>query len=374
MNGLDRKAAPRPRRARRRRRLVHPPAIGAAGGRAAGPRPPRAGRGGGRGDGGRGGARGLRRGHRPGAALGRAALRGRRPGHRHPVPRRRPGVDGRPLATLDDGSERAALAVAQAELAEAKAAFDRASALQEQGRTTASVYDSAKAAMLRAEARLDAARTDLGHMILRAPFNGVTGFSEIDEGAVVSTSTPVATLEDISQLDVEFMVPERFFGEVELGAPVRARTSIFPDETFVGEVEAIDRRVDEVSRSFLVRARFANPGLRLPAGVFMQVDLVMGSRPGVIAPEEALVTEAGDVHLYVVTPDDTVERRAVTVGGRRAGEAEIVEGLSAGERVVVRGVQKVRDGGPVRVLGEEPRTDAGEAAPEARAADPTSAG
>ncbi|SFH99645.1 efflux RND transporter periplasmic adaptor subunit [Albimonas pacifica] len=279
-----------------------------------------------------------------------------------------------PLATLDDGSERAALAVAQAELAEAEAAFDRAAALQEQGRTTASVYDSAKAAMLRAEARLDAARTDLGHMILRAPFSGVIGFSELDEGAVVSTSTPVAMLEDISQLDLEFMVPERFFGDVEIGAPVRARTSIFPDETFEGVVEAIDRRVDEVSRSFLVRARFANPGLRLPAGVFMQVDLVMGSRPGVIAPEEALVTEAGDVHLYVVTPEDTVQRRAVTVGGRRAGEAEILEGLSAGERVVVRGVQKVRDGGPVRVLGEEPRTDAGESAPEARAAAPASAG
>ncbi|MDF2234267.1 efflux RND transporter periplasmic adaptor subunit [Albimonas sp. CAU 1670] len=279
-----------------------------------------------------------------------------------------------PLATLDDGSERAALAVVQAELAEARAAFDRAVQLQDQGRITASTYDSAKAEMLRAEARLDSARADLGHMILRAPFGGVIGFSEIEEGAVVSSSTPVATLDDISQLDVEFMVPERFFGDVRAGAPVRARTRIFPDETFEGVVEAIDRRVDEVSRAFLVRARFDNPGLRLPAGVFMQVDLVLGSRPGVIAPEEALVTEAGEVYLYVVGPDDKVQRRAVTLGGRRAGEAEILEGLVAGERVVVRGVQKVRDGAPVRVLGEAPRTDAGPAAPEARAADPTSAG
>ncbi|WP_339947774.1 efflux RND transporter periplasmic adaptor subunit [uncultured Albimonas sp.] len=279
-----------------------------------------------------------------------------------------------PLATLDDGAERSALAVAQAELAEARAAFDRAVALQDQGRITASTYDSAKAAMLRTEARLDAARTDLGHMVLRAPFAGVIGFAEVDQGAVVSSSTPLATLEDISQLDVEFRVPERFFGDVETGAPVRARTRIFPDETFTGVVEAIDRRVDEVSRAFLVRARFDNPGLRLPAGVFMQVDLVMGSRPGVLAPEESLVTEAGEVHLYVVAPDDTVQRRAVTIGGRRAGAAEILEGLEAGERVVVRGLQKVRDGAPVRVLGEEPRSDAGAAAPEARAADPVSAG
>ena len=169
-------------------------------------------------------------------------------------------------------------------------------------------------------------------------------------------------------------MPERFFGDVEAGAPVRARTRIFPDETFTGVVEAIDRRVDEVSRAFLVRARFDNPGLRLPAGVFMQVDLVMGSRPGVLAPEESLVTEAGEVHLYVVAPDDTVQRRAVTIGGRRAGAAEILEGLEAGERVVVRGLQKVRDGASVRVLGEEPRSEAGAAPPEARAADPVSAG
>lgn len=273
---------------------------------------------------------------------------------------------GAVLARLDDAAERAALAEAQADLQEARSVHERSATLLDQKRLTASAFDTAKSALLRAEARLDSARTDLDHMILRAPFPGTVGFSQVDEGAVVATTTPIGTLDDISELDVEFPIPERFFGEVAVGAAVRARTRIFPDEIVDGQVAAIDRRVDEVSRAFLVRARFANPDLRLPAGVFMQVDLVLDSRPGVLAPEEALVTEAGEVFLFVIGPDSKAQKRSVTLGGRRAGEAEVIDGLAPGEKVVVRGVQKVRDGAPVRVLGEEPRAG-GEAAAGAQA-------
>ena len=117
------------------------------------------------------------------------------------------------------------------------------------------------------------------------------------------------------------------------------------------------------------RGRVLAPGL-----VDMRVRL---RDPGHEHREATVSAAAGGITTIIVLPDtDPVIDSVALVEfiGRRAGEAEIVEGLSAGERVVVRGVQKVRDGGPVRVLGEEPRTDAGEAAPEARAADPTSAG
>jgi membrane fusion protein (multidrug efflux system) len=261
--------------------------------------------------------------------------------------------EGDVLARLEEDAQRAALAEAEAALAEAEAAFERARSLEAQGRIAGAAFDAAQSELLRARARRDRATTELDDRTLRAPFDGVIGFSEIDPGAVVGPETVIGTLDDISRLDVQFSIPERFFGEVEAGDAVRATTRIFPGEVFDGAVRAIDRRVDEVSRAFRVRARFENPGLRLPAGAFMQVELVLESREGVLAPEEALVTEAGAVHLFVVGPDDRIEKRRVRVGGRRAGEAEVLEGLEAGERVVTRGVQKVRDGAEVRILNAD---------------------
>ncbi|MEC9434128.1 MAG: efflux RND transporter periplasmic adaptor subunit [Pseudomonadota bacterium] len=276
-----------------------------------------------------------------------------------------PVQSGAVLARLDSAAEQAALAEAEASLEEAQAAYDRAQTLREQGRVTTAAFDVADGLLKRARARKAAAEADLDARFLRAPFSGVVGFAAIDPGAVVSSGANIATLDDISELEVEFAVPERYFGEVAQGDAVRAATSIFPGESFQGQVRAIDRRVDEVSRAFRVRARFPNAGLRLPAGAFMQVELVLDARMGVIAPEEALVTEAGAVHVFVLTAEDRIERREVTVGARRAGEAEILTGLEPGERVVTRGVQKVRDGVPARALQTE-----GALRPEARATEP----
>ena len=274
---------------------------------------------------------------------------------------------GAPLVRLDDARERADLAEAEAELAEAEAAFERAAALQEQGRITDSAYDSAEAARARAAARADRARLAVERRVLYAPFDGAVGFTDVEEGAYVTRSEVIAVLDDLAFLDADFTVPERHFGEVEIGDAVRAVTRAFPDEVFEGEVVAVDRRVDEVSRAFRVRARIANPGFRLPAGLFLQVELVLDRREAVLAPEEALVMEGGGASVFVVGEGDVVERREVRVGTRRAGEAEILEGLAPGERVVTRGVQKVRPGAEVAPRPEEGASAEGVAAAGARA-------
>ncbi|MEO0587300.1 MAG: efflux RND transporter periplasmic adaptor subunit [Planctomycetota bacterium] len=275
---------------------------------------------------------------------------------------------GRPLLRLDDASERAALAEAEAAVTEARAGYDRAEALRQQGRVTGSVYDIARAELSRAEARRDAALVNLDRRVLRAPFDGVVGFSDIEPGAFATSGVAVATLDDLSVLMAEFTLPERFFAEVGPGRAVRATTRALPGEVLEGEVDVIDRRVDEATRAFLVRARFPNPDGRLPGGLFMRIELVLQARDGVMAPEEALVPQGGGLVLYVVDDEDRARLRQVEVGARRAGRAEILEGLEAGERVIVRGVQKVRDGAPVRVQGDaqgaRPGAQAGAPSPE----------
>lgn len=260
--------------------------------------------------------------------------------------------EGQVLLRLDDRAEQAALQEAEASLDRARNAFERSQTLLEQRRIPRADYDNARAELRQAEAQLDGARKELDDRTLTAPFDGVAGYRAVDVGAVVRANTVIAGLTDATALDVDFAVPERFYGEVRTGMPVRAATDIFPGETFVGELTTVGARIDTVSRSFTSRARIPNADLRLPADAFMRVTLVLTAREGVIAPEEAVVAEGGETFVYVVA-DDRAARRPVRVGARFAGGAEIVEGLEAGELVVTRGLQKVGDGRPVRILETE---------------------
>lgn len=258
-------------------------------------------------------------------------------------------TEGQILMRLDDRAQASSLQEAEAGLVRAQNAFERAETLVRQNRVPQSEYDNARAELTRAGAVVDRARRDLDERTLYAPFDGVASFRSVDVGAVVRANTTIAELVDIAALDVDFAVPERFYGEVRSGAAVRATTDIFPGETFEGVLTSVGSRIDTVSRSFTARARIPNADLRLPGDAFMRVTLVLDSREAVLAPEEAVAAEGGATFVYVVA-DDRVQRRAVTVGARSAGRAEIVEGLADGELVVTRGLQKVGDGRPVRII------------------------
>jgi membrane fusion protein (multidrug efflux system) len=267
-------------------------------------------------------------------------------------------VEGDVILRLDDAAQRAAVDDAEAELRRAQAAFSRSEQLYAQGRVADNAFELVRAERATARAALAMARKALQDRTLRAPFAGAIGFLDTDIGAIIGGDDAVATLDDISALDVDFAVPERFFGELAPGAAIRATTEIYPGETFAGAVTGIDRRIDTVSRSFDARARIANPGARIPAGAFMRVTLVLDSREGIVAPEEAVVAEAGRTYVYVIA-EGRAARRAVTLGQRRAGAVEVRDGLSEGELVVTRGLQKARDGAPVNILNPEaaPETD-----------------
>ena len=258
---------------------------------------------------------------------------------------------GTVLVSLNDEAARAALAEARADLTEAQGAFDRSETLRAQGRVAEAALEQAQAELARAQARVLRAETDLANRSLVAPFDGVIGFPEVEVGSSVGTDTVIAGLDDLSRLSVEFNVPERFFSDVAEGARLRAESQIFPGEVFEGVVSGVGRRLDLVSRTFEVRALIDNPGRRLPAGAFLRVELVFDKRDSVVVPEEAVVSQSDRNHVFVVEDGKAVQR-SVTLGVRRVGSVEVLEGLSPGESVIVRGVQKVRNGAPVRLPGE----------------------
>jgi membrane fusion protein (multidrug efflux system) len=111
-------------------------------------------------------------------------------------------------------------------------------------------------------------------------------------------------------------------------------------------VASVDSRVDPVSRSVTVRAEIPNRDGMLKPGMFLAVRLSREPKPALVVPESALVPERGSVFVFVVQ-DGIATRRQVTVGRREPGRVELVSGVVEGDRVVVQGTQKIRDGSPV---------------------------
>ncbi|MHC8597030.1 efflux RND transporter periplasmic adaptor subunit [Arenicellales bacterium IMCC55707] len=274
---------------------------------------------------------------------------------------RAPVKAGSLLLKLDSVVEEADVMEAKAKLEEASRALQRSDTLQQSNGMSEAAIDGLRAQSKIALAALKRAQKNLDDRSIRAPFNGLISLSSIEKGSRIKEGDVIATLDDLTQVVVEFSVPENLYGMLSLGNTIRAHAAAFPTRNFVGEIVAIDSRIESTSRSFKVRAVIDNPDLALPAGMFIHVSIVADNQEALVIPEEAVITEVGEQFVFLLTPGDDpdifqIEKRRVSLGRRTYGLVEITDGLSEREEVVTRGLQKVRHKSSVKKI--EPNTDA----------------
>lgn len=250
---------------------------------------------------------------------------------------------GQVLVELESTQDRAELAAAEAALAESRSAFTRSRDLFTQQALSQAQLEQIEATLKANEARVAAAAARVADTVIRAPFAGTVGLRRVSLGALVNPGTVITTLDDTATMKLDFDVPEVFLAVLQAGLAVEAASAAWPGASFAGTVETVDSRVDPVTRSVRVRARLPNTDGRLRPGMFLTVRVSREPRPGLVVPEQAVIPERGDMFVYVVTGGQ-VERRTIVLGRRSRGEVEVLEGLAAGERVIVEGTQKVRPG------------------------------
>ena len=256
---------------------------------------------------------------------------------------------GQVLIELDGAQDRADLAAAEAALAESRSAYERSRGLYTQQAVSQSQLEQIEATLKGNQARVAAAEARVADTVIRAPFDGRVGLRRVSVGALVSPGTVITTLDDTRTMKLDFDVPEAFLAILKPGLAVAAKSIAYPEESFDGTVESVDSRVDPVTRSIKVRARLPNPGGLLRPGMFLTVVVSREPLPGLVVPEQALVPERGEVYVFVVV-DGRALRRVVAIGRRTPGEVEILAGVAAGERIVIEGTQKIRDGSVVHEL------------------------
>ena len=248
------------------------------------------------------------------------------------------------IVDLSSGAQLAGLEEARAAYQEAERQLARGQELAQTKIISESQLDTQRSTRDAAKARMDVVRAQLSDRVITAPFDGVLGLRQVSPGSLVTPGTPIATLDDVSVIKLDFSVPERYLAVLSKGQDVAAHSETYPDRDFAGTVASVDSRVDPVTRSVTVRADVPNPERLLRPGMLLSVRLYQAPRQAIVVPEIAVIQVGTEAFVYRVSKDQTAERVKVALGSRRRGEVEITSGLAAGDTIVSEGSVKLRDG------------------------------
>jgi membrane fusion protein (multidrug efflux system) len=250
---------------------------------------------------------------------------------------------GQVLVVLSRQAQAAGLDEAAATHREAQALFERQQALAARQLVSASQLDAQRAARDAARGRLELLRAQSGDRVISAPFDGVLGLRQVSPGTLVTPGTVITTVDDVSLIKLDFSVPESQLSALAVGQAVEARSDAFPGQVFAGTVAAVGSRVDPMSRSLSARAEIPNPDGDLRPGMMLRVRLALPARTALQVPELSL-QQVGQQAFVFRVQGDKVEQVPVRIGARRPGWVEILEGVRAGDKVVVEGIVKLKSG------------------------------
>lgn len=279
----------------------------------------------------------------------------------------------------------AKLAQDEATLANARLDLDRYERLAATNAGPRQQADQQKAmvAQLQAQVRadqaaVDAARINLAYTTLTAPIDGRAGLRQVDAGNIIRSSdaTGLVTLAQVQPIAVLFTLPQRDLAVAQRAmsagrVPVDALDTDGRTVLASGTLEVIDNQVDQATGTIRLKAAFPNAERRLWPGQFVTIRVrVAELKAALVVPTPALRRGPQGIFVYRVGEDDKAEVRPVTVEQQDESIAVVRSGLSAGDRVITAGFQRLTDGKPVAVApepGAEPPT--GDAPAERRGRD-----
>lgn len=283
---------------------------------------------------------------------------------------------GQLMVQLDDTLQQAQLKQAEASAAIARTNLQRSRELAAQNFVSQSAVDQNAAALEVAQAQVALAQAQISRMKILAPFDGITGIRSVSVGDYVKDGADLVMIEDVSSLWVDFRLPERYLSRLKPGQGVEVVLDAIPDRNFKAQVDAIDAQLDANGRSVLVRARMANVDGRLRGGMFARVRAVFDVRnKALVVPEEALVPLGNRQVVFKVTDapggGKVAQRAEVKIGMRVPGRVEILDGVTAGDVLVIAGQARLMRGEnlAVRVVDlNRPRGPGGPGGPGAAGA------
>ena len=253
---------------------------------------------------------------------------------------------GQVLAEMDKTS----LLQAQLQLQNQEVELQRLKSLYEEGGLSQSDYDAIQLQYNVLKTQVD---NLLENTTLRSPINGVVSARNYDVGDMYAMSAPLFTVEQIVPVKLLIGVSETDYSKVKKGDSVTVTADAIPDKTFYGKVNRIYPTVDPATRTFTVEVKIDNAYKTLRPGMFARATINFGSNNNVVIPDVAVVKQqgSGERFVYVLNEDNTVTYKKVVLGRRMGAEYEVLEGLEDGDKIVIGGQIRLKDG--VKVIVNE---------------------
>ncbi len=262
---------------------------------------------------------------------------------------------GQLLVVLNDEVEQASRRNQIATLDLAEILFERDQRLIDQKSIPQSQLDQSRADLQRAKAQLSETEARLANKSIEAPFAGVLGIRRVDIGDYLEPGTVIATLQDHSELEIDFTIPGRYAPKLKPGLKIDVDVDAFPERTFAAVVTAVDSRIDTGTRNVLVRSVMTEPAGLVP-GMFATLDIDLNQDQTVVTiPETAMTYSIQGNTVFVIEETQegnlTAVARVVKAGRVQDGRVAVLSGLEPGEQVVTVGQNKLFRG--VRLLIDE---------------------
>ena len=205
-----------------------------------------------------------------------------------------------------------------------------------------------RALVREAEAKLDMARARLAECVIQAPFDGVVSRVEVRPGDLAQPKAPLLTLMETDSIVVRFGLPESASHGLDGKTPVSIRFDALPGRSYPARIVRVYPEIDPRTRTRTVEARVADAEELVP-GMFARVAVVVeSSEAGVVLPDRALLTRSGGDSTAFVVVDGAAERRTAKTGIENGACIQVVDGVRPGERVIVAGHEKIKNGAPVK--------------------------
>jgi len=271
---------------------------------------------------------------------------------------------GMVVARLDTNELAAQVMQADGQVLQARASleqnelnFRRMDTLYKQNAVSAQTLDSARTQRDLAQGGVNAAEGNL--LLLRArlenanivsPLTGVVVKRYVQAGTFSKAGAPIVTVADVTSLLAKAVVGEAQISELKLGIPVAIRVNALKDQEFKGTLTRLSPAASLPARTFTAEVNIPNPQGILKAGMFAKADISGHMRDKIIAvPESSLVLREDQKTVFVVAEDNKVVQKVLKLGDAAGGWVEVLDGVKEGEKIVVAGQHKLKDGASIRI-------------------------
>jgi len=221
------------------------------------------------------------------------------------------------------------------------------------------VVDSDEATLRNNKAQVAQQKAIVDKKTLRAPFAGQLGLRQVDLGQYLGAGTTIVTLQSLTPIYIDFLLPQQAFEQIKVGQAVTAKVDAYPGKIFSGEITAINPKVDAATRNLQVRVTLENADYKLLPGMYATVDIDTGAPQRLVTlPQTAISYNPYGNLVYLVDdkgkdaagkPLLVARQTFVTTGATRGDQVAILKGVKEGDVVVTAGQMKLRNGSPLAI-------------------------